>query len=391
MRFAVVPYGSVDLWRELALALALAGHRVEVHWPDRLDGLAGERYDGVFTMYVALGTVAAKTADPIVVMGWDAVFDELGALRAALAARPDGRLLYWIVCPAAAAFAATHLPEVLSFHLPLPVHPDLYLTLEHGLTLEAGSVAAHTIGIDAIIADLIRSFGEPDPAVVYLGRYDDPQAPLDLPAAMRRLPMDALIADGYRHFRGGGSATIVGWIAAQMRSHGLSLDADEPVVTGLYRMARKIVADVCRRPAVEALSRAFGERFWLYGDEWRAIGLPARPSRPEESHLRSLLYRRAGVSVDLGSNSLDTGWYARPMEILKYGGRLLQLRRTDSGALFGALAAETVHDAPHSLAARARILLDTEDPERRATLRHRALTRFDPHRIGDALARQVAG
>ena len=99
---------------------------------------------------------------------------------------------------------------------------------------------------------------------------------------------------------------------------------------------------------VRHLQAAFGRRFWLYGDDFRRLGLDARPSSHDATETKFL---RAKIAMDFGSNSYAASLYTRPVRIIYCDALLLQLRQPDARDVFGKLASEMTFSSPEEMVA----------------------------------------
>lgn len=95
------------------------------------------------------------------------------------------------------------------------------------------------------------------------------------------------------------------------------------------------VRAIRRLAYVRYLARALGSRFQLYGDHFRRRGLWAHPSDHKSTEQK---YLRAKISIDFGSVSYGCCQDTRPARIISCESLLLQLRRKDSDAVYGALS-----------------------------------------------------
>jgi hypothetical protein len=110
------------------------------------------------------------------------------------------------------------------------------------------------------------------------------------------------------------------------------------------RLARVLAKNLLRLWIVEAVDNHFRERLTLIGSNWKRFGLRCEPSAYDE-RARLQLYRSAIVNLDCGSKSGSGVIYPRSSELISYAGGLLQVRCSDTDAVFGELAAELSFDS----------------------------------------------
>lgn len=155
-----------------------------------------------------------------------------------------------------------------------------------------------------------------------------------------------------------------GPIADAVRRHGPTVPDDD-----LGRMGFALLKEhyeeqvrVMRRLAyLRRLTRELGDRLALYGDDFIALGLPARPTDHESNERK---YLRSKIGIDFGCTAYECSLDHRPTRILSCGSVVLQFRRGDSVGFYGGLTERMTFDSPHDLVSKIEHVLGSADAAR---------------------------
>jgi len=131
------------------------------------------------------------------------------------------------------------------------------------------------------------------------------------------------------------------------------------------RTARLLAKNLLRLWIIEHTRQHFGERLVLVGSNWRRFGMASEPSLYSEA-ARLELYRSAVVNLDCGSKSGDGALYPRSSELITVAGGLLQVRCSNTEAIFGERAGEFSFATPERLVAALEARLSESEAARNA-------------------------
>lgn len=249
---------------------------------------------------------------------------------------------YWAYCSASVAFLRKHFPDIGAFYCQPPLSRDEILVFDpdFGRGQTYFELADRHIG--QVSAFLAGGSGR-EPAgiaeqAIYFGAYEDALTFCINPEAPRK-PTD-VIADG-RAFRNGTTATttrvgFVDWMIDRGRVTGASATQREMLDLGeyLWIFSRSCAFEERGRP-VQLLKSHFGDRVRIFGDNWERLKVDYSPP---DFAIWPFSYAGARVSLDFGSQFVDSCLYPRTLQILGFGGRLLQRRKYDSDFVYGRYA-----------------------------------------------------
>jgi hypothetical protein len=131
------------------------------------------------------------------------------------------------------------------------------------------------------------------------------------------------------------------------------------------------VRAIRRLAYVRHLAGAFGRQFELYGDHFVQRGLRAHPTDHNSTEQK---YLGAKISIDFGSVSYGCSLDTRPARIISCESLLLQLRRKDSGAVYGALSKKMTFDSRDEMLAMVDSYLTSPETAMASALDERALS-----------------
>lgn len=107
------------------------------------------------------------------------------------------------------------------------------------------------------------------------------------------------------------------------------------------RQVKVLTKNLLRIWIITTARRHFGSRIVLVGSNWRKFNLAAASSE-YSLEARMKRYASASLHLDCGSKSGDTSLYPRSSELISYFGAPLQVKCTDSAAVFGEYKNEIV-------------------------------------------------
>jgi hypothetical protein len=131
------------------------------------------------------------------------------------------------------------------------------------------------------------------------------------------------------------------------------------------------VRAIRRLAYVRHLAGALGSRVELYGDHFVQRGLRAHPSDHNSTEQK---YLRAKISIDFGSVSYGCCQDTRPSRIISCESLLLQLRRKDSDAVYGALSKKMTFGSRDEMLAMVNSYLTSAETAMATALEERALS-----------------
>jgi len=129
---------------------------------------------------------------------------------------------------------------------------------------------------------------------------------------------------------------------ALMARFNLGAQTDVKSIIALHQIVVNRRMQKERLPTVRAIAEALGDDFLLIGSGWDRYGLNARLDSFDGPAYIGAFFRLMRLNLDLGSTSLDTGWYERPIEVLRFGGDLIQREGTQSATIFEEVASDVV-------------------------------------------------
>lgn len=394
MRALVVIGHNVYPWQDIMLALGRAG--TETAWlrVASLPAAAGQSFDIVLLDHH--GAEAFRTSDMrarlVVAVQMDSIPYEFPFLRPLfddLARSGRAQVAYWTACAHSRRFITRHAPSLPLFHARYPMLPGRVFLPPEAQLIAPGDIDRYLAASEDWLQPMRAGIGELAGRLVYAGTCEDfSTAAADWPenGPVARLELDGIARstcdDGRRPLN------KLDALARVMAARALSLDAQGLALKGYYQYLVKFQSVHERARMARLLNDRVGERLCLIGDDWARHGLPHRPSTFGSAVDVSAYYAPAAGALDFGSSQLDTGWYQRPMEIVKHGGRLLQYRRYDSDELFGSLAGDLVFEDDAGLMSMVERVLDPAHAERERALRSAVSDRMaadcDPATIGAA-------
>ncbi len=394
MRVLTVIGHNVYPWQDILVALANAG--AEVCWvkSDKLPQIASSPFDVVLADHHSiahLGTVALNCRTLMLVQ-MDSVFYEAPMILDLLKNPNYGdaiNVTYWAACEKSGAFMRRHLPKLACFTQRYPFQDRYTVSLPEGFLCPPGRIGDHLTNPAPWLASMKPAADLTD-RIFFAGGYDSFATPTlgwtdsgpidarDLDEMMRK----ASTADGVPPVK-------IDCMSALLASKDLDYVQHAALFKGYYQHVVKRQAVDERGPLVKRIGEAHGERLHLMGDDWAALGVRHHPSSFGSSVDTAAYYNRARLSLDLGSSQLDIGWYQRPMEIVRYGGRLLQLKQYDSAEIFGPVADLVVCASADRMVERLAESRKTTEDERQAVVRHLA-SAFDSTAIGTKVLEWLA-
>jgi len=127
---------------------------------------------------------------------------------------------------------------------------------------------------------------------------------------------------------------------------------------------------------VTSLADALGDRFVLWGSDWKRLGVPM--ALPSNFSFRStqLMYDSCYASLDMGSKSCGAHIYPRLADIIRAGGLPLQVTLTGNSAGEGLVPSDLVFDSLNECIEKAQQLL-TRSVADNCALRSEVRSRYD--------------
>lgn len=343
MNVLVIAEGAPNFWEQIAVGFHAAGCAVSfaVHGPDMIRDLlaAGRRFDLAVANQATMNALAVAARDNrgfpwrnhlggLVMVQFHDVFREIPTLDQAsqIFSWVGLPLTYWVYCARSADVLKRFPLYEAFFQQDLPVCLDAALAAPTPRPAFISDIAPFVVAAPSFAPSPSPSAG--GPLAVYLGScphdskttISGPLSGGDLLAAMRE------------HVAAGRAFDRAGFAEFLIERGMATLDDVRRCFVGEYVCAYGArVVQAARLMFVRALKQRFGDRFALYGDDWRRQGVAAEPadfSPPQDK------YRAATACLDFGSQFIDASLYQRTMEIAAAGGRLLQLRQSDGGGPF---------------------------------------------------------
>lgn len=401
------------LWGQIAIAFHRAGCRaVMVRLQPgcfRECAAAGGFYDLVILNQVAMNHfwVDVGTAPDVdwhrhfhafAMLQYHDVCSELFTLlRAADLTRRYGFPIYhWSYCTASAAFLRKHFPEHPVFECPPPLSAEELVLFDpdFGRTHLIFELDETRIGrVDAYLAG---GAGRERPGTadcaVYYGAYEDTITfHLNPEAALKPAEVAAL---GRAYREAVGTPTRVGFMDWLIESGRVRLDRGSirsltDLGEYLWIFSRAGAYEERGRFAASAWKR-FGDRVRIYGGNWDRLGVGHLPA---DFASWPFSYAAAKVCIDFGSQYIDSGLYQRTLQVIGFGGRLLQGRKYDSDLVYGRHASELCFNDEEDLLERLGRILD-EPPGTPAAWREANaafLERTRPERVARLVLSAVFG
>lgn len=385
---------------DIMAALSRAG--AELCWisADKLPQIAHTEFDVALIDHHGAYRVSqiALKCGLVVMVQLDSIFYELPFLESVRRSphyAGNIPIAYWLSCSRSAAFLDNYCQEIDHFHQLSPLLTQAMLALPEGYLCPPGKIDQHTTPISNWLDPMAQKLREQYRGKIYFGgSYDDfSSPPVDWPerGACPTSELDSIASS----VMAGGQRLMdkISCVEQLLKRQDRRYLDHVVEFKGYHHYFLKYQAVHERGPIVRALKQRYGDEFYLFGGEWSRLGLPHYPNNVFSEFDPAAYYRCSPVSLDFGSQQLDSGWYQRSMETIKYGGRPLQLRRHDSAAIYGDVEASVAFDSVDRLFNAIDRCLgmetssDQPSDERRAIIEYMS-RRFDPAQIGAKILAQ---
>jgi len=383
-----------NMWFDIMASLSRAG--LTVAWVDHreVDSVRETPFDVVFMDQhgsEALLSTPLK-ARLIVYLQLDAVFLEAAHLNTLLRHAEttlDAPVVVWATCDLSRAWLERSGLPVSVFHQPFPVDGEALFLPPDRTVVAPGDRQDHSLSIADWITPQIAAIPEEErDRVFFAGAYPDPDNKILFPDAADRLDRTVIADFVAAQVARMGACPHFDSMVFFLDHFGLRLGEDTRTIVDLHQILVQERMLRLRVPAVKAVAEAFGDDFLLIGTGWEREGIASRPDNFEAPIYTGARYGVARANLDLGSSNLDIGWYERPIEVLRFGGRLVQRDCAESGALYGDLADAVVfHDRDGMLD----LLARPKDPKRCAEIRDGVFARVVPQTVGETVMGQLEG